>query len=92
MVETDLKLGDAHVHLSRIVDQLEVVHWQLVGLALSLPPSPTENLVEVSGEEVIDEAELRRIIECVLADRILLALTDIRSAMPRAEGAPKASG
>jgi hypothetical protein len=92
MLGSDLKLSEAQVQLSRIVDQLETVHWQLVGLALSLPASPTESHQEASGEKTTAEAKLRNIIECVLADRILFALEDIRSALTRTEGEERSPG
>ena len=61
--------AEAEPQVARAVDHLETVRWQLLGIALSLPESGAE------------EADLRRVIECVLADRIQPALEDLRSAL-----------
>ncbi|HEV2853270.1 MAG TPA: hypothetical protein VHC97_10745 [Thermoanaerobaculia bacterium] len=68
--------AEAERQVARILDQLETVRWELLGLALSLPESPDEEA----------EAELRRVVECVLADRIQWALGDLRSVVERPEG------
>ena len=67
--------AEAERQVARIVDQLETVRWELLGLALSLPEAPDEEA----------EAELRRVLECVLADRIQWALGDLRSVLPKEE-------
>ena len=65
--------AEAERQVARGVDQLETARWQLLGIALSLPE-----------EEAEAEAELRRVLECVLADRLLPALGDLRSVLTRA--------
>jgi hypothetical protein len=69
-------LAEAERQAARVVDQLEAARWQLLGIALSLRESP--------DEEADAEAELRRVLECVLADRLLPALGDLRSVLKRA--------
>ncbi len=61
--------AEAEPQVARAAEQLETVRWQLLGIVLSLPESPA------------GEADLRRVLECVLADRILPALEDLRSAL-----------
>jgi hypothetical protein len=67
--------AEAEQQVARVADHLETLRWQLLGIALSLPESPSE--------EADAEAELRRVIECVLADRIQPALEDLRTVLPR---------
>lgn len=67
--------AEAEQQVARVTDHLESVRWQLLGIALSLPESP--------AGEADAEAELRRVIECVLADRIQPALEDLRTVLPR---------
>jgi hypothetical protein len=61
--------AEAEPQVARAADQLESVRWQLLGIALSLPESPA------------GEADLRRVLECVLADRVLPALEDLRTVL-----------
>ena len=61
--------AEAQPQVARAADQLESVRWQLLGIALSLPESPA------------GEADLRRVLECVLADRIQPALEDLRTVL-----------
>ena len=72
-------LDEAEQQVARVVDHLETVRWQLLGIALSLRES--------LDEEGDGEAELRRVIECVLADRIQSALADLRTVLTRTESA-----
>lgn len=62
--------AEAEQQVARVADLLESVRWQLLGIAISLPEEETE-------------AELRHVLECVLADRILPALGDLRSVLPK---------
>lgn len=77
MAGSSVALAEAKHQVARIISQLESVHWQLVGVAGSLP--------EAAGEESLEteeSSELRRVIECVLTDRIHFALGDLRSVLP----------
>lgn len=67
--------AEAEQQVTRLVDALEAARWQLLGIALCLP--------EEEGDETGGEAEARRVLECVLADRILPALEDLRSVLSR---------
>lgn len=82
MAGWEVTLSEAKQQVSRVVDQLEAVHWQLVGIALSLPETAAANPMEDLDGEPRAEVELRRVIECVLADRIRVALGDLRSVLP----------
>jgi hypothetical protein len=75
-------LAEAERQVARIVDQLETVRWELLGIALSLRESDRED----PDEEADAEAKLRSLVECVLDDRIQWALRDLRTALKRAEG------
>jgi hypothetical protein len=72
-------LAEAERQAARVVDQLEAARWQLLGIALSLRESPDNE----ADAEVDTEAELRRVLECVLADRLLPALGDLRNVLTR---------
>ena len=71
--------AEAERQVARVVDQLETVRSELHEIARSLPEPPegAEDLDETADAEV----ELRRIVECVLADRIEWALRDLRTAL-----------
>ena len=75
-------LTEGRRHLPRVLEQLEAVRWQLIGIKLSLS-EPSEELVRV--EDVSDEmdalTELRTTIECVLNDGLRPALKDLRNAL-----------
>lgn len=75
-------VGQAREHLRRVLDQLEGVRWQLIGIKLSLPEPLAEQVrLEDVGEEVDAATELRTTIECVLEDDIRKALQDLRDAL-----------
>ncbi len=75
-------LDEGRRHLRRVLDQLEAVRWQLIGIKLSLS-EPSEELVRI--EDVSDEmdavTELRTTIECVLDDDLRPALKDLRAVL-----------
>lgn len=75
-------LGNARQHLRRVLDQLEAIRWQLIGIKLSLPESLAEQVrLEDLDEEVDAATELRTTIDCVLEDEIRKALQDLRDAL-----------
>jgi hypothetical protein len=78
MAEPELDLAEARRQVRRIIDQLEAVRWQLLGLKLSLPRSPTEESQEDLSAEPGAMKDLRATLECVLADDIRPALQDLQ--------------
>lgn len=80
MTEMQRKLADGRRHLRRVLDQMEVLWWQLLGIKLTLAEPP-----ERASEDVNDEwdavTELRTVIECVLEDDLRPALEDLRKAL-----------
>ena len=75
-------VGQARQHLRRVLDQLEGVRWQLIGIKLSLPESSAEQVrLEDMAEEVDAATELRTTIDCVLEDEIRKALQDLGDAL-----------
>jgi hypothetical protein len=69
-------------HVLRVVEQLEAVHWQLVGIKLSLKSREAETQPEDDlGDEMDAATELRVTIECVLEDDIRPALQDLRDVL-----------
>jgi hypothetical protein len=76
-------LGQARGHLRRVIDQLEAIRWQLIGITLSLPqPLAEQARFEDVSEEVDAATDLRTTIECVLEDEIRKALQDLRDVLP----------
>ena len=75
-------LAEARRHVQRILDQLETVHWQLLGIQLNLPESSAEifRLEDVS-DETDSLTELRTTIACVLEDDIRPAIQDLQDAL-----------
>lgn len=75
MAGREVTLAEAGQQVARVVDHLETVRWQLLGIALSL----RESLDEPADAE----ADFRGVLECVLADRIQPALGDLRTLLTR---------
>jgi hypothetical protein len=71
--------AEAERQVARVVDQLETVRRDLLAVAGSLPEPPAE--AEDLEGEADAEVELRRVVECVLADRIEWALRDLRTVL-----------
>jgi hypothetical protein len=75
-------LAEARRHLHKVLDQLEAVRWQLLGIRQSLP-EPTAERVRIA--DVSDEpdavTELRTTIDCVLEDDLRPALQDLQDAL-----------
>jgi len=72
------RVAEAEGQVAKVVDQLETVRRDLLAIVGSLPePASGEDL----EGEADAETELRRVVECVLADRIEWALRDLRTAL-----------
>jgi hypothetical protein len=69
--------GKKHVH--RVVEHMETVCCELLGIESRLPEPPGERvrLEEVSGAAT----DLRTVIRCVLEDSLRPALRDLRKAL-----------
>ena len=75
-------LAEARKHVRRVLDQLEAIRWQLIGIKLSLPEPLAEQVrLEDMDEEVDAATELRTTISCVLEDEIRKALQDLGDAL-----------
>jgi hypothetical protein len=68
-------------HVLRVVEQLEAVRWQLVGVKMSLESREAETRPEDDLGEMDAATELRVTIECVLEDDIRPALQDLRDVL-----------
>jgi hypothetical protein len=68
--------AEAERQVAQVVDQLQTVRSTLLEIVRSLPPEPEELEGEADAE-----TELRRVVECVLADRIEWALRDLRTVL-----------
>jgi hypothetical protein len=75
-------LAEARRHLQRVMEQLETVCWQLLGIRQSLPEPTAERdrLADVSDEPDA-VMELRTTIDCVLEDDLKPALQDLQDAL-----------
>ena len=73
---------EARRGLQRVVEQLESVRLQLLGIRQSLPEPAAEGVRLLDMSEEIDPvSELRTTIACVLDDDIRPALDDLREAL-----------
>jgi hypothetical protein len=73
---------EARRHLHRVLEQLEVVRWQLLGIRQSLPEPPAERVRQADVSDEPDSAtELRTTIDCVLEDDLKPALQDLQEAL-----------
>jgi hypothetical protein len=80
MSDTQRKLGEARRHLRRVLEQMEALWWQLLGIQLSLAEPPEKALEDVSDDwDAV--TELRTVIECVLDDDLRPAFEDLRKVL-----------
>lgn len=47
MAQRKVALSEAAEQVRRVIDQLQSIHWQLLGIALSFPESAAENGLEI---------------------------------------------
>lgn len=81
MTDRQKKLAEGRKHLYRVLEQMEALWWQLMGIKLSLEP-PEKELEDVSDDwDAV--TELRTVIECVLDDDLRPAFEDLRKALKR---------
>lgn len=78
--------------IGRAVRDLEAARDWLQGLAESLPASQEEADPERDLATLDEAAALRATLECVLRDRLEMALEDLRAALERKGEAEEASG
>jgi hypothetical protein len=69
----------ALVHLGRIVEQLEAIRFQLLGVQASVQISPLERDPLLESDSMDVATEIRSAIGCILTDRIDPALRDLRA-------------
>lgn len=75
-------LAKAREQVRRILDQLEAVRWQLLGIKLILPEPSAEHVRLLDVADVMDATtELRTVIHCVLEDCIRPAVEDLNDAL-----------
>ncbi len=74
-----MTLAEGKRHVRRVVDQIETVCCELLGIESRLPEPPGERvrLEEVSGAAT----DLRTVIRCVLEDSLRPALRDLQEAL-----------
>lgn len=74
--------AEARRQLHRVLEQLEAVRWQLLGIRQSLPELPAERVRQADVSDEPDAAtELRTTIDCVLEDDLKPALQDLQEAL-----------
>ena len=81
MTDTRRTLAEGRRHLRRVLEQMEAIRWQLVGIKLSLTEPPEERVLEDVSDEWDAVTELRTVIECVLDDDLRPALEYLRKAL-----------
>jgi hypothetical protein len=75
-------VAEARRHLHRVLEQLEAVRWQLLGIRQSLPEPSAERVRQADVNDEPDAAtELRTTIDCVLEDDLKPALKDLQEAL-----------
>lgn len=76
------RLAKAREQVRRILDQLEAVRWQLLGIKLSLPEPVAEHVRLLDVADAMDATtEMRTVIHCVLEDCIRPAVEDLTDAL-----------
>jgi hypothetical protein len=80
MTDPQRMVAEGKRHLRRVLEQIEGIRWQLLGIKLSLP-EPAEKVLEDVGDDWDAVTELRTVIECVLDDDLRPALEDLRKAL-----------
>lgn len=79
MTGPEMSLVEARSQVRRVVDQLEAVRLQLMGLSLSLPKPPAEGPEDDSAGESEALRDFRATLECVLVDDIRPAIEDLQA-------------
>ena len=82
MTDVQKTLAEGKRQVRRVLDQMEVIWWQMMGIKLSLPEPPEGALDDVS-DDWDGVTELRTVIECVLNDDLRPALEDLRKVLGR---------
>lgn len=78
-MEPRMTLAEGKRHVRRVVEQMETVYCELLGVESGLPEPLGER---VRLEDVTDAAaDLRTVIRCVLEDSLRPALEDLRGAL-----------
>lgn len=84
MTDMQRTLAEGKRHVRRVVEQMEMIRWQLIGVRLSLLEPPEKDLEDMSDDwDAV--TELRTIIECVLDDDLRPALEDLRKVLRTGE-------
>lgn len=82
MTGPEMTFIEARRHLQRVVEQIESVRLQLLGIRQSLPEPAAEGVRLLDMSDEPDPAsELRTTIACVLDDDIRPALDDFREVL-----------
>jgi hypothetical protein len=70
----------AQAELRRIVEELDAIRSRLTDVHARLPVPPAETAVHWGEEEADAAAQIRSVIECVLADSLRPAIRDLAAA------------
>ena len=77
-----MTLAEGREQVARVIEQLEAVRSQILGITLNLPEPPAERFRLMDVEEGADPVnDLRATLSCVLEDSIRPALQDLRDVL-----------
>ncbi len=78
----EILVAKAREQVRRILEHLEEIRWQLLGITLSLPEPVAEQVRLLAVADEMDATtELRTVIHCVLEDCIRPAVEDLQGAL-----------
>lgn len=82
-----MTLAEGRKQVERVLEQLEGVRGQLLGIVHGLPEPPAERFRLLDVDEETDPVtELRATLSCVLEDSIRPALQDLRDVLAATGG------
>ena len=80
-MEPEIVLAEGRQHVRRVLEQLEAIRWQLIGITLTLPEPFAGEVQQDISEELDAVSELRTTLECVVEDGIGKAIKDLKGAL-----------
>lgn len=78
--------AEARVELEQLAREMEAIRRRLLKLHGSLPVSPREDVMLLGEEDPDFPTEVRAVIECLVNDRIVPAIQDLKEAAAYGRG------